>query len=370
MSSCDLLVSSWFFLTSWPIPREADDIYGNMGNRVSCIAQVFFSQFSIAVIMYNASLSLFYLIKIRNGWSDKRIARRLESFMHAWALLFGIGTSTTTFGSAGFLPFDPLDCHESWKNGDGKTTCIRGNSASLYRWVFYYAPLWCTIAFVTIIIYLVYRHVRRVERQSERYGESQYYAQQQQQHARRRRQKYSQRVANQGFWYCGAFYATWFFPTVTRLVQVITGGAPYPLVIITAIFVPIQGFFNFIVYVHPRYKSLRMTMGRTSTTTNSERWSSAVWSSIKLGSRFFHRQPENRSLAADETADTKMGPDSTLSKHDGMQNESVIQQSVHHNSGTEGFDCREPSRVVALEREAEAEMTNDGERDVKSSGGG
>jgi hypothetical protein len=39
---------------------------------------------------------------------------------------------------------------------------------------------------------------------------------------------------------------------------VIADETPYPLILVTALFVPIQGFFNFLVYMHPRYKQVRM----------------------------------------------------------------------------------------------------------------
>jgi len=95
-------------------------------------------------------------------------------------------------------------------------------------------------------MYLVYRAVLSTEMATERYDAT---------NARRR--KHSKQVAVQGYWYCGAFYLTWLFPTVTRLVQLIAGKTPYPLILITAMFVPIQGFFNFLVYMHPKYKKVR-----------------------------------------------------------------------------------------------------------------
>jgi hypothetical protein len=274
MSTCDIFVSSWFFLTSWPIPRGTPDVYGAVGTHGSCVAQGFFSQFSIAVVMYNAMLALFYLLKIRWQWRDRRIATKVEPFMHAWALIFGIGTSSAGVAlnlynndiwECWISPM-PLDCKESWDN-NGETTCIRGDNASLYRWVLYYAPLWFAIVFVTLVMFLVYRAVRAVEVRNEKYLPAGMLA----------RRKHSKQVAEQGFWYCGAFYITWIFPTITRLTQVINHEAPYTLVIITAMFVPMQGFFNCLVYMHPRYK--REREGRRtqqSTSATSRQMSSEI----------------------------------------------------------------------------------------------
>jgi hypothetical protein len=214
--------------------------------------------------MYNAMLALFYLIKIRWQWRDSRIATKVEPFMHIWALLFGIGTSAAGVAldlynndiwECWISPM-PLDCKESWYS-NGETTCIRGNNASLYRWVFYYAPLWFAIVFVTGIMFLVWRAVRAVEMKNEKYLPA----------GVRAHRKHSKQVAEQGFWYCGAFYITWIFPTITRLTQLINHEAPYPLVLVTAMFVPLQGFFNCLVYMHPRYK--RERAGRLSQQTTS-----------------------------------------------------------------------------------------------------
>src|SRR3569832_845988 len=146
----------------------------------------------------------------------------------------------------------PPDCLESWNNG-GETTCVRGNNATLYPWVLFYAPLWTAILTVTINKLLVYRAVRNVEVRASKYSGGTY-------------QQRSKAVANQGFWYCGAFYMTWIFPSITRLVQVINGSAPFPLVLVTGIMVGSQGFFNFLVYSHPRYKALRQRTTKTRTT--------------------------------------------------------------------------------------------------------
>lgn len=92
MSLCDLLASTCFFFTTWPIPRE-ENVYAASGNQATCIVQGFFSQFSLATAMYNASLSLFYVMKIRYMWTTRRIERRLEPALHIVSLSIGIGTA-------------------------------------------------------------------------------------------------------------------------------------------------------------------------------------------------------------------------------------------------------------------------------------
>lgn len=249
MSLADLISSATFFFTTWPIPVGSPGVVGARGNMGTCIAQGFFSQLSIATAVYNACLSVYYVLKICNRWPAERIAKQAEPVMHTMAFVIGIGTSlagvflnsyNNDIWECWISPL-PLDCEESWKH-NGETTCIRGDNASLYRWIFYYAPLWTIIVLVTICMFLVYRTVRKQEQATERYD-----------FEHRQRRKHSKQVAIQGYFYCGAFYGTWLFPTVTRLVQVIAGSAPFPLILTTAMFVPIQGFFNWIVYIRPKF---------------------------------------------------------------------------------------------------------------------
>jgi hypothetical protein len=64
------------------------------------------------------------------------------------------------------------------------------------------------------------------------------------------------RVARQAFYYIGAFYVTWLFPTIFRIVTT-TGLFPFPLLLLTAIFIPIQGALNLIVFIRPKFVKYR-----------------------------------------------------------------------------------------------------------------
>mgnify|MGYP000313952378 CR=1 FL=1 len=159
ISCVDISSSFWLGLSTWPIPRETG-IKGSRGNTLSCTVQGFFTQFGVASSFYNASLSVFYLLVIRYGWKEKRI-RQVEPFLHAIPILWGLGTSIagtclTIFNSAN------LWCWiASYQD--------RGANANLYRWVFFYGPLWSMIFIVTINVILIFQHVRRIERITESY---------------------------------------------------------------------------------------------------------------------------------------------------------------------------------------------------------
>jgi hypothetical protein len=251
MSLCCLSSSVAWFFTTWPIPRGTPGVYGAIGTQGTCTAQAFFAQFSLSSVMYNASLSVYFVLVIVRGWSDGRISR-IEPFIHLHAIAWGLGTACASVGLGLFnqvgwdcwISASPIGCKESWKN-DGVTTCERGDNGSLYQWAFYYAPLWAVITVVMILMYWVYRTVRVQERKMELRGSIL--------SDDRGRLKKSRQTAVQAAFYVGAFYVTWFFPTVFQLVLVTSGDLYFILLFLTAFFVPIQGLLNLIVFVRPKY---------------------------------------------------------------------------------------------------------------------
>eukprot|EP00984_Skeletonema_dohrnii_P027320 scaffold16853_cov105-Skeletonema_dohrnii-CCMP3373.AAC.1 len=212
--------------------------------------------------MYNASLAVYYVLVIVKKKSDNQIAR-IEPWLHANAIAWGLGTgigglSLEIFNQVGWdcwISAKPLGCKETWTLKEGEVgTCERGDNGSLYQWAFYYAPLWFVIVFVSLLIPLivfvsllinwVYAHVRNQEKQMNKYAGS---------IDRREQQSQHERVRTQAFMYVGAFLITWLFPTLFQLVIVIGGKFPFPLLLLTATFVPIQGLLNLIVLIRPKF---------------------------------------------------------------------------------------------------------------------
>jgi hypothetical protein len=93
MSICDILSSSAWFLSSWPIPKDIPDGLWNVGNQMTCTAQGFFIQFAVGTVCYNACLALYYLLVIRHGWKNDDIAKCVEPWMHFAAAGFAISTA-------------------------------------------------------------------------------------------------------------------------------------------------------------------------------------------------------------------------------------------------------------------------------------
>lgn len=296
MSLYDVMQSIWFFASTWPIPADTPNVYGASGNRGSCIAQGFFIQMGLAVPIYNTCLAVFYLLVIKYRMSEDRIRTYVEPMFHGTALAMGLGTALSSL-ALGLLnnanvwcwiaPY-PLGCLDSRRYGE--TNCIRGDNAWIYRWAFYIAPLWFCIVLVMILMAITFHSVHRIELAASRYA----YSSANVTSGRRRRSssmsstatnvatspaslrgstrrrssilqrtqiniegRRSREVANQAFWYVGAFYITFFFPTLNRILQQSKVGTKFGMLVMHVASFPSQGIFNFIVYRRPRFIRLK-----------------------------------------------------------------------------------------------------------------
>lgn len=245
LSLCDLLMSSGLFTSTWPMPANTPNVWGAVGTVQSCEAIGFLEQAGVAAVMYNGSLSVYYLLRIRFGWSPRRLIK-VEPCLHLVPLIFGLSTMIASlklnlYNSGLFdcwiAPF-PQGCHESWKNG-GATTCQRGDNASLYQWIFDVIPKWSSVLLVTGNMWYTHCGVLLQERAS-----SQYVFPGSDNQQPRPRPRVARRLARQSYLYVGALYLTYIPVIVTRTTELITGHVYYGMLLTLAFALPLQGFWN------------------------------------------------------------------------------------------------------------------------------
>uniref|UniRef100_A0A7S2RHZ5 G-protein coupled receptors family 2 profile 2 domain-containing protein n=2 Tax=Mucochytrium quahogii TaxID=96639 RepID=A0A7S2RHZ5_9STRA len=241
MSVSDLMYSFAVFLSTWPMPPESG-AWGAVGNKSTCIAQGFFVQLGLLVPMYNACLAVNYLLVIKYEWSESRV-QRVEPWMHFLTISLCTGFAISS------VPLDLYNPANLWcwiSAFDG-----RGKGAYYFQWGFFYIPLWTIVAFVSYAMFQVYRKVRSHEDNINVCGTLS-------NNKKMRKHRKSQKVATQAFLYIGAFYVTWIFGTVNRLIITIDHEIVItPLLILQSFFTPLQGFLNFLVYVRPRYSNYK-----------------------------------------------------------------------------------------------------------------
>jgi hypothetical protein len=267
MSCIDVTVSTVWFLTNFFVPPWSEEVAWASGNQATCnVVQGFIVQLSISAVFYNASLSLYYLVIIRYGFNALKI-KRLEPWIHLVPLSLGLGTAITSSFLKLYNPAnwdcwiapDPPNCQQSYTlwGTDEVTDCIRGDNATIYQWAFFFGPLWTAILFITASMTILYRYVKAQDERMLQYDFRSQMAsaneQQCQRTSRNTRQVWSQSVL-----YVGAFFVTWLFPTLSRLVQLCGRDPPMWLILLSGCFIPSQGFFNALVYFRLRYKKLKL----------------------------------------------------------------------------------------------------------------
>ena len=190
-----------------------------------------------------------------------------------------------SFVYIGWITPVPINCAAYGENPEGRPDCTRGYLAPIFQWAIFYGLIWGMIVIVTVLMLIVYCEVRKTDLKSM---ESQ---QQQNQQSgsnedtesqcklagvgspqatattttttankaeRAERMKRSKKVAKQGLWYLFPFYATWFFPVITEITEMVTNQYYDPMVVLVSFFVPFQGALNFIIYyMRPRYIKFR-----------------------------------------------------------------------------------------------------------------
>jgi len=278
-----IVISLGKFPASWAMPENTPNVWYAFGTEQTCTMQGFNIQYSLIVPMYNAGIALYYLLVIRFSLSNKVIATRYEPFMHIVPFVISLA-----FAITGLMPSMqlyapstlwcwmnalPKGCIQSYE-GKGPTTCTSGDNAYIYRLAFYYVPIWLCIAFAAASMIVIYCHVRRHEIKNTTYrykseasgtnnefsetktsffgskAKTSFFGSTEDE----RRLERTKKVATQSYFYVGGFLMVWLFPTTNRLLA-FWNKKYFPLTVLHAIFSPLQGFVNFVVYVRPRFIS-------------------------------------------------------------------------------------------------------------------
>lgn len=285
MSIIDVIVSTSWLFSNLFVPDWNKDMYWAQGNQSSCSTQGFIVQFSISSVFYNSALSLYYLLVIQCGWSEERF-RFLERWIHFISISWGLITAIISLSLKLYNPANwdcwiaplPGNCTQSFRMGkddEQSVPCVRGDNATIFQWAFFFAPLWVAILFVTVAMISVYYNVRFKEMNMLRPRPLSMHTKSRSENEsvdsslktveREQCLTYTRQVFEQSVMYVGAFYCTWFFPTLTRIIQLVQTSSqnagesiPDVIILLSGICIPIQGALNATVYFRPRIKKYRL----------------------------------------------------------------------------------------------------------------
>jgi hypothetical protein len=201
------------------------------------------------------------VLTIRYGWSNEKVKLNAEVWMHAIPLVIGWGTAIAALPLDLFNPIAwtcwlgtyPIGCGTAYP-------CSRGDSETigLYRWFFFHAELWAVFGFTTASLFLIYRYILKREKATDRYRMS---AQD------KKNRVLSRRFAAQACLYVAAFFISWIFPMVQIIVTKRTDELYTPFLFLIVVFSPLQGFFDALIYIRPRYLKYKRKQQRRGSAT-------------------------------------------------------------------------------------------------------
>lgn len=282
--SCYDVISSLLLMLQ-PFLMPSGTAVWAIGNEASCNALGFFFQFVTSDIWYNAVLSFYFLLTVRYSVGEPEFAKRYEPWMHGVSI--GWPLITASLG-AGFGVYDSLavghGCYvANYPEGCG---CLEEGQednqccySPLIAWIILGVP--ATLLFLAVLInnILVYCHVRSTLLKSMAYVQ-QYTTPKDRPKDRPSLKKKAQEdpmvnrivaVATQAFLYVGAFLISTIWTYSLRIWEGASSrdshsheNGYFPLLVMQAIFKPLQGFLNVFVFARPSYIKARDAHPRES----------------------------------------------------------------------------------------------------------
>ncbi|KAL7551947.1 hypothetical protein ACHAWF_015160 [Thalassiosira exigua] len=265
MSTFDVIASTGYMMSTWPIPADTPEVWEAHGNDATCNAQGFILQMGIGTPFYNLSLAMYYyLVIVKNSPPD---GKWTEKIMHMIGPVVALSTSVTALALGMY--------------GNSNFWCWITVEFNLFRWLFWFGPLWAIIVLIAVIMAVIYYNILRQEHRQRRWRASARFTTNTNtgnatangsggdtsaarrgtikgyRNKRSPKSRASDIVRWQAFSYVGSLLITWSFQTINRAVQGAGVDSPGWLLVAAVAFVPSQGIFNLLIYLRPRYKELR-----------------------------------------------------------------------------------------------------------------
>lgn len=163
MSGMDFVYSIKTFISTCPLPAS-NGTFGAMGTTATCAAAGFFGQGgSLSSVVYNGTLTWYYLPTIRQGWTHRKF-QGVEWFLHFVPLAIGWGTAVAALILDLYNPIGWTCWIGPWPYGcDKDDTCERGSDAKLFRCVFFHGICWAVFAFVLVAVGMIFWKIYKDE---------------------------------------------------------------------------------------------------------------------------------------------------------------------------------------------------------------
>ena len=262
--SLNVLGSIGWFMAPLAPPKDSSPRALSIGNTASCTSQAVLIQTGVGFMIYNACLSIYYVLMIRYNVSKKRMIWR-EKIMHAMSLLWGIGAAIIPIpldifnelglGSGCWIHQYPIDCGKE----ANPVPCERGGNidTTTAGSILTGVPAISSILIVLFCNALLYTTVRGREVESSRFSVNEV-----PRRSSRMRER-TKEIAAQATWYVIIFANSHIWEMIFALLHqadVISSESESnftALILVAQFFASSSGFGFLLVYVRPRFLRLR-----------------------------------------------------------------------------------------------------------------
>jgi len=236
MSIFDIMQSSACTFSSMAIPKNPD-YPGSMGNETTCTIQGFFLALGLAVPLYNSSLNSFFLLSIRYKTDPKIFSRKVEPYLHAFSIFIPLIFSITFTVTGNMKPIMDTGCVPATRAGQ-----------IFFTVVIVFCILVCLFTMCQICWTVISQNVSM-----DKYVFRRMNSQSTPSRSNRSLSSNDRETVKQAVMYTCAFFLTWTFPITGGIIWKGGTGKPIPywISILTMLFYPLQGFWNFLFYVRP-----------------------------------------------------------------------------------------------------------------------
>jgi len=193
--------------------------------------------------LYNASLSIFFLLSTRYRIRNDEIRRKIEPFFHIISLGYPFAIALYAVLKGHMNPTPTACWIGEYPRGCVGSECIRGEHYVSLRMYGALLPIFLSIIVIIVSMCMLYNHVKKLEDAVHSYSSR---------WTRKLSGRQSKRVFRQASLYIGAFFTIW-TPYLLQgcVIKILYGDSAritYWTLLATQIFSPLQGLFNALIY--------------------------------------------------------------------------------------------------------------------------
>ena len=265
MSVFDIIGSiGWAFSTT-PIPRGSTCTYGAIGNEATCITQGFMISLGLIVPMYNAMLCIYYLLVVKYNVRDEVIAK-YEPLMHFISICPALTGAIVAAANDLFNNFlttcwiierGTFGQHEKVYHGENAVLSALYGIGMLFAVLILLTIGYCMISIYKFVkgqqVKMSTYQFQRPDTNDAPSGNSRTTT------TSSRTSRLSKDVIDtkkQAFIYVGSFILTHTFSFICLVLNLFWAAVPFQLMLLSGITTPLQGFWNFLAYIRPRFNNI------------------------------------------------------------------------------------------------------------------